>query len=161
MIYFSIFAISLYLLTKLIGHVASGVVAVSKSKRLGKNHILLSKGWVTLYKEIQELEDNLDYLSINRLVKECSNFEETVQVWTEYHYSLEFLTSLEIMQNNFHQDGYKSVDIVIQEGDTLKTISFDDYVNMVSDNRDTLYDEAIFMEDFCKQLQYEESLNEN
>ncbi len=161
MIYFSIFAISLYLLIKLIGHVASGLVAVYKSKRLGKNHILLSKGWVTLYKEVQELEDNLDYLSINRLVKECSNFDETIQVWTEYHYSLEFLTSLEIMQNNFHQDGYKSVDIVIQEGDTLKTISFDEYVNMVSDNRDTLYDEAIFMEDFCKQLQYEESLNED
>lgn len=161
MIYFSIFAIVLYILTKSVGFIWSGLDAVRQSKLSGKNHLLLSKRWSTLYREVIPLPDNLDYLSINKLSKQSSNFEGTLQVWTEYHFALEFLTNLEILQNNFHQEGYKSVDIVVQQGDTLKTIDFDDYVNMISDNRDDLYEEAILMEDYFQHLQYEEFENED
>lgn len=158
MIYFSIFAIVLYILIKSVGYVWSGVTAVKKSKQVGMSHILLSKGWTTLYREIIPVEDDLDYVRIRKLSLESSNYEETLPIWTEYHRMLELLTKLEIMQNEFQQDGYKNVDIVTMIGDTITTINFDDYVNAASDERDVLYDNAIYLEEEFKQ---EESFYEN
>ena len=158
MIYFSIFAIVLYTLTKSVGYIWSGVFAVKKSKQIGVSHILLSKGWIALYREIIPIEDDLDYVRIRKLSLESSNYEETLPIWTEYHRMLELLTKLEIMQNEFHQDGYKNVDIVTMVGDTITTMNFDDYVNAASDERDVLYDQAIYLEEEFKQ---EESFYEN